>query len=152
MTHAELVERAGSWLKGTMRCCPVIIERNCWSTAESPDAFGVNSDGSVVVECKASVSDFYADRAKPFRVKPEDGMGRLRFYMTPKGLIRPERLTLVPGWGLIEVWGRRVMVKRASDEFKQSSNAESLLMRSAWLSWAARHAAAGMEVPKEARP
>lgn len=131
--HAELVERAARWLRSAMKCAPVLTEVNCWATSESPDAFGVNSGGSIVVECKTSVRDFYADLQKPFRAKPEDGMGRLRYYLTPKALVSPERLTLARGWGLIEVHGRIIRVIKTSETFRQSSNDECLLLRSAWL-------------------
>ena len=133
MTHQELVQRAAAWLRGTMKCKPVLCELNCWSTSEAPDVFGVNSKGSIVVECKTSVSDFYADLRKPFRARPEDGMGRLRFYFTPKGLIAPDRLTLAHGWGLVEMHGRACRVVKDSEVFRQASNEECILMRSAWL-------------------
>lgn len=133
MTHAELVEVAARWLR-SQRCKPVFTEINCWATSESPDAFGVNSKGSIVVECKASVSDFYADRRKEFRLDPAKGMGRLRYYLCPFGLISPDRLTLADGWGLLWVNNKgRVYVKKESNEFTQASNDECLLMRSAWL-------------------
>jgi len=133
VTHSELVQRAERWLSGTMRCCPVITECNCWATQETPDAFGVNSDGTVVVECKVSLRDFYADWQKPFRRKPWTGMGRLRFYMTPPRVISPNRLVRAPGWGLLEVRKSIVRVITDSQVFHQSGNREALLMRSAWL-------------------
>ena len=133
LTHSHLVKRAEKWLRGTHRCSPVFPEHRCHATSESPDAFGVNSSGSIVVECKVSVSDFYADQRKPFRKSPDLGMGRLRFYLTPKGLINQDRLILAPGWGLAEVCGQKIRIVRPSDVFTQSSNAECLLMRSAWL-------------------
>jgi len=133
MTHAELVDRAARWLRGTMRCDPVLTEYGCWATPEQPDAFGVNSDGTVVVECKTSISDFYADGRKPYRRQPHYGMGRRRYYLTPRGLISPQRLTLRPGWGLLEVVGRIIRVRRQSEIFAVHSNAEALLLRSAIL-------------------
>jgi hypothetical protein len=111
----------------------VLTEVNCWATSESPDAFGINSDGSIVVECKTSVSDFYADRRKAFRKNPDEGMGRLRYYLTVPGLLTGEQLDTVPGWGLAEVHEHCVKVVRRSTVFRHSSLAESLLLRSAWL-------------------
>ncbi len=35
---------------------------------------------------KISRSDFLADANKPFRLKPEEGLGSRRFYMAPAGL------------------------------------------------------------------
>jgi hypothetical protein len=58
------------------------------------------------VECKVSRGDFLADAAKPFRLKPEEGMGSQRFYMAAAGVIRPEELPRY--WGLLELSGREV--------------------------------------------
>jgi hypothetical protein len=60
----------------------------------------------VLVECKVSRPDFLADREKPFRQKPESGVGCERYYLAPRGLIRVEELR--PGWGLLEVCGREI--------------------------------------------
>src|SRR5580658_9773174 len=66
MTHAELCERAKRWLSGTKRCEPVLS--NCASCREIPDAIGWSSChkwyGSIVVECKTSFADFWADQRK----------------------------------------------------------------------------------------
>ena len=66
MVHEQLCERARRWLRGTRRCDPV-YSRNA-SCAEIPDAIGWSSCyrwcGSTVIECKASLSDFYADKSK----------------------------------------------------------------------------------------
>ncbi len=47
------------------------------------------------------MSDFLRDRKKPFRVDPSLGMGKYRFYVAPKGLIREKDLP--NHWGLIVV-------------------------------------------------
>lgn len=66
-THEALCERAIRWLRGNrIRCAPV-FSRNA-SCSEVPDAIGWSSmysvRGSIVVECKASRNDFYADKRK----------------------------------------------------------------------------------------
>ena len=72
-----------------------------------PDAIGwKKACHSVLVECKASRPDFLADREKPFRQKPESGVGCERYYLAPRGLISVEELR--PGWGLLEVCGREI--------------------------------------------
>jgi hypothetical protein len=110
MTHQELVERAVRWLRNTQRCTVVVGEFYWWG-GECPDAMGWKPDGtSQLVECKASVSDFYADRKKPWRRNPELGMGMRRWYMTPKGLLNPTQLP--EGWGLLECRGRVVRIIR----------------------------------------
>jgi hypothetical protein len=105
MTHAQLVEKAVRWLR-RYRCGVVLSEQAC-ASGEMPDALGwKRASHSVLVECKVTRADFLADRAKPFRLKPEQGVGCERFYLTPSGLIKREEL--LPGWGLLEVCGRAV--------------------------------------------
>jgi hypothetical protein len=72
----------------------------------------------VLVECKVSRADFLADAGKPFRMKPEEGMGSQRFYMVPSGMIRREELPR--HWGLLELRGRevRLAVKPGRVDFR----------------------------------
>lgn len=98
MTHAELVVRAARWLK---RKCSVVLTELV-TTGETPDAIGWHGTLSILIECKATRSDFLADRQKAFRVCCESGMGALRYYMTPKALVEPQELPA--GWGLLEIW------------------------------------------------
>ena len=105
MTHAKLVELAVGWLR-RYRCGVVLSEQACVS-GEMPDAIGwKKACHSVLIECKVSRADFLADREKPFRRKPEEGVGCERFYLAPRGLIRVDELPA--GWGLIEVCGREI--------------------------------------------
>lgn len=111
MTHAQLVERAVRWLR-SYRCGVVLSEQACVS-GEMPDALGwKQACHSVLVECKVTRADFLADRAKPFRVKQEKGVGSERFYLTPPGLIHCEELP--PSWGLLELRRGRVEMVQAS--------------------------------------
>jgi len=74
-----------------------------------PDVIGwKNSCRSVLIECKISRSDFLADREKPFRKKPEIGMGCERFYLVPQGMITKDELPRA--WGLLECKGREITV------------------------------------------
>jgi hypothetical protein len=99
MTHAQLVEKAVRWLR-SYRCGVVLSEQACVS-GEMPDAIGwKQACHSVLVECKITRADFLADRDKPFRRKPERGVGSERFYLTPPALIKLEELPV--GWGLLE--------------------------------------------------
>lgn len=139
MTHEDLCERAKRWLSGTRKCEPVFSQ--CASCQEIPDAIGWSScwkfHGSNVVECKTSVSDFYADQRKYVRYKDQFGyftrqacaakiaekngytkevmprMGDFRFYMCEPGLIGAELVEKhAPDHGLLYVAGRRVEVVR----------------------------------------
>jgi len=101
----------------------VLSEQACVS-GETPDALGWKKKcHSVLVECKASRADFLADRSKPWREQPETGVGCERFYLTPRGLIKPEELP--NGWGLLEVIGREIeTVRRSSKAFRSAEGFE----------------------------
>jgi hypothetical protein len=93
------------WLR-RYRCGVVLSEQACVS-GEMPDAIGwKKACHSVLVESKVSRADFLADRGKPFRQKPELGVGCERYYLAPRGLIRVDELP--SGWGLLEVRGREI--------------------------------------------
>ena len=106
MTHEKLVTAAVAWLRRN-GCGVVLSEQSC-ASGETPDAIGWRrACHSVVVECKISRADFLADREKPFRRKPEKGMGCERFYLVPAGMISANEVP--PGWGLLELRGREVV-------------------------------------------
>ena len=119
MTHEKLVAIAVAWLR-RYGCGVVLSEQSC-SSGETPDAIGwKRACHSVVVECKVSRIDFLADRDKPFRQKPEKGMGCERFYLTPAGLLAREDLP--PGWGWLEYRNRRVeQVLPASQKMRSAA-------------------------------
>lgn len=101
MTHKELVEVAYKWVLKNGSCGVAFKELKTLSW-EIPDVIGFGSGGhSVIVECKASRSDFLSDKNKPFRLNPQLGMGTHRFYCCPKDLIKVDDLP--EGWGLIYV-------------------------------------------------
>jgi len=120
MTHAQLVQKAIAWLR-SYRCSVVLSEQAC-ASGEMPDAIGwKRTQHSVVVECKVSRGDFLADRAKPFRAKPEIGLGCERFYLTVPDLVAVAELPA--GWGLLE-WqrgGRVKMLKPSSPKSLRSA-------------------------------
>lgn len=94
------------------RCGVVLSEQSC-ASGEVPDAIGWKRRcHSVVVECKISRADFLADREKPWRERPQTGMGCERFYLTPGELLGAAEIP--SGWGLLELRGRRVAMVRAS--------------------------------------
>lgn len=97
MTHAQLVDMARRWLLGTGRCCVVLTE--LVSGRETADAIGWRGALSKLVECKASRSDFLADKKKYFRFNPQHGMGLYRYYLAADDVIHADE---VPAdWGLL---------------------------------------------------
>jgi len=112
MTHAQLVEKAVRWLR-SYRCGVVLSEQACTS-GEMPDAIGwKKACHSVMVECKVTRGDFLVDREKPWRQKPEKGVGSERFYLALPGLIGTDELP--SGWGLLEFRRGRVEMVRESE-------------------------------------
>jgi hypothetical protein len=111
MTHAKLVSMAVQWLRRYR--CGVVLSEQASVSGEMPDAIGwKRACHSVLVEGKVSRADFLADRDKPFRQRPEIGVGCERYYLTPRGLLRTEELPR--GWGLLEVNGREIEQVKAS--------------------------------------
>lgn len=103
LTHKDLVDIGHKCLKRFWKYKIIFKEISTVSPAgEIPDVIGFSAYGkSILIECKASRSDFLRDRAKQFRISPSRGMGRYRFYLAPKGVISEADLPL--NWGLIEV-------------------------------------------------
>ena len=114
-----MVGRAVAWLR-SYGCGVVLSEQACVS-GEVPDAIGwKGSCHSVLVECKVSRSDFLIDREKPFRKKPQSALGCERFYLAPRALISTSELPA--GWGLLEIWGRKIKVVKLSDPKLRSAS------------------------------
>jgi hypothetical protein len=111
ITHEQLRKAAMACLKRSTwdsKCgfgCNIILSELVSSAAEIPDAIGWVWGSSVLIECKVSRSDFFADAKKTHRLSGT-GSGERRFFLTPPSLIGPEELP--EGWGLLELHGRSV--------------------------------------------
>lgn len=104
--HKELCERGKNWLKKSFGCQVAFAELDTIS-GEQPDCFGVRHGLTVLIEVKVSRSDFLADRKKPWR-KEGEGMGQLRYFLAPKGLLSTDDMPL--GWGLIEATNKQLKI------------------------------------------
>lgn len=122
MTHDELVERAVRWLKKPASAkhpdglhwykgsCGVVVPELVSYASENPDAIGwLNGGYSYLIECKASRSDFYADRQKPRHRTGSPGVGAECFYMSPPDVIPLDRLP--DGWGLLYCHPRKITIE-----------------------------------------
>jgi hypothetical protein len=111
-----MVEKAVRWLR-SYRCGVVLSEQAC-SSGEMPDAIGwKKACHSVMVECKVTRADFLVDREKPWRQKPERGVGSERFFLTLPGLIKVQELPA--GWGLLELRrGHMEMVRESAKNLR----------------------------------
>jgi len=107
--HSELVGLGAKWLRNHKnytsripRCQQVAEELvTLTRTGEQPDIVGWNYWCSVMIEVKVSRRDFNKDKFKSFRSAPSLGTGQLKYYLAPKGLIKPSDLP--NDWGLLEV-------------------------------------------------
>ena len=123
-SHADLVKAAAKWLSkpyqncspvGHPGCSHVVTELVCSNMIEIPDVIGFHSHGSLLVEAKTSRSDFHADQKKPFRTHSCMGMGQLRYYICPAGLLVANEIP--PYWGLLYFDGKSVEVEKDAEAF-----------------------------------
>ena len=130
LTHEQLVTRAERWLLYKRRCGFVLTElKSVNISGEIPDCIGWKYSRSHLIECKATRGDFLQDRKKRFRVLSEQGMGALRWYMTPPDLVTvnelPER------WGLLYVYPTQVREIRAPELFRNTYRIDMPILCSA---------------------
>lgn len=100
MNHRELCLKAAKYLRSKKVGYPYSVcelER----VGESPDAFAFGAKPSYMIEAKASRSDFLSDKRKYARRMPDYGIGELRSYICPTGLIKESELPEF--WGLLYV-------------------------------------------------
>lgn len=111
MTHREGVKLAAKWLRSRYKCEVVATEVVTWER-EIPEAVGFRYTGKCyVVEVKTSRSDFLRDTKKRHRVG-SDGVGNVRYYLAPEGVIPLDKLPA--GCGLVEVVNGRCKVVRSA--------------------------------------
>jgi len=122
MTHAILVKRARAWLFARY---PVIIS-DLMSGRETADVIGLGHGNSALIECKSSRADFLADRKKFFRRVPELGLGNLRYYLCPQGLIKSNEVP--EHWGLLYCSGRRISIIQEPENLPKDHQAEISLV------------------------
>ena len=122
-THANLILFGKEWLKN--RCDLIISEKGTKINGEIPDIIGfINEDNSILIEVKKSKADYRQDSKKPFRNRPELGMGNFRYYLSHRDVIDKEYQT---GWGLLLVRNSKIEVLKDSQYFVSNKKAENAL-------------------------
>jgi hypothetical protein len=107
---------------------------------ETPDVIGWHATikkggkdiayGTILIECKASRSDFLADKKKAFRRNANYGMGDYRFFLAPRGIITVQDLP--DGWGLLEASpSGRIKIIAEGSRFEANKPNEITLLISA---------------------
>ena len=118
LMHAVLIKQAAAWLK--RKGCSVVITDMTSGASETPDAIGWQGGcRSILIECKSSRSDFFADRIKAFRRDPERGMGTIRYYCVPADLLKSSDLPT--NWGLLE-WANGKLRERVKAVSQKASH------------------------------
>lgn len=124
-THDRMVNLARCWLASRH---PVVTTELSSGSQESPDAIGWRGGVSTLVECKASRSDYYADKHKSFRRNPTYGIGNYRYFLATGNLINPERLPA--NWGLLTPNGRGLRVVKKAAYVEANYTAERIILMS----------------------
>lgn len=126
--HKELCERGTKWLR---RHTQNIIVPNCPTVAmdmvtiesETPDIIGWSGGCSVMIEVKVGRGDFLKDHKKPFRKICETGVGELRYYLCPTGLIKG--IEIPEKWGLLYLnENNKIEIIKVAERQKANLNAE----------------------------
>ena len=139
MTHDDIILIGKRWLSKQRYIAPnhfsgtkQIATEVTTISNEIADVIGWHEWGQVstLIECKTSRSDFLADQKKPFRMRPDEGMGQYRFYLSPIGIIKERDLP--DKWGLLETDGKAIYVVRASEVFTFNWKSERALLISLW--------------------
>lgn len=104
----------------------VAVELCTWGS-ENTDVWGLGAFGdSAIIEVKTSHSDFLADKKKWCRsdVANNNGYaaGRLRWFLCPEGIIKPEELP--EKWGLLYWDGKKVVPQVAPKPFENTAAAD----------------------------
>ena len=142
-THSLLIEQSAKWLQ--RRGCSIVITDMAHQGSETPDAIGwYGRAGSIVIECKASLSDFRADAQKSFRRDPARGMGCLRYFCAEKGLLKLEQLP--PKWGLLEWDGKKLREAKKAEYHRENAAREEISLMMSALRRVAHAAPAGISV------
>lgn len=101
MKHIEAIGYVAKYLGEERGFRVVLSEPRVVGLAEEPDVLAFKRHRSTLVEIKVSRADFLADKRKAFREQAAAGVGSLRLYAAPTGMILPADLP--ERWGLLEI-------------------------------------------------
>lgn len=108
-SHDELADIGAKWLRGR-GYKHAFSNMTSMYQDEQPDVLGVKNAGDTyLIEVKVSRADFRADAKKWHRQKGR-GLGTIRAYLTPPGLLKPCEVPY--GWLLLEVHGKKKPIIR----------------------------------------
>jgi hypothetical protein len=100
---------------------------------ECPGVFGFGGTATLLIEVKVSRSDFLSDKKKSWRVNPAHGLGGMRSYLCPEGLIQIQELPKFCGLLYADKKGKITVIKypesQISDSRQEMRLAASILRR-----------------------
>ena len=135
ITHSELILKSAKWLKKhnnniIVPNCPFILTELVANThhGEIPDVIGFSSHHSVLIEVKVSRNDFFNDSKKMFRQYEDMGLGQLRYYCCPEGLIKLEELP--NKWGLLYYSGKKIQLIKNAELQEADIKSERVILLS----------------------
>ena len=101
LSHRQLCDLGARWIFNESHPASyewrILIEPGL--REELPDVFAFTKYNSVLIECKATRSDFLADKKKPFRQDPQKGIGMRRYYLVNDGVATQDEMP--DGWQLL---------------------------------------------------
>lgn len=128
LSHKDAVRRMAAYARNQLGCTVVMAELATHNT-ETPDVIGFRTGGwSVLIEVKVGRGDFLADKNKSFRRQMDRGMGDIRYFAAPKGLLKADEMP--DKWGLLEIDGRCVRVRKEPEQQETNKRAEVTMLTS----------------------
>lgn len=125
MTHEDLRKAAVRWLTNSKKCSVVLSEMSS-SAGDIPDAIGWKYGFSYMVECKASRSDFHANKNKPHE-RADSGVGCHRFFLCAPDIIRSEDLA-DSDYGLLWVGDSGVVRAKKEPTVRETNHRKEICM------------------------
>lgn len=132
--HDQLVEAGAKYLRNYHVAQGRRLPAHCIvitgiGSGEIPDVIGFyGCGGTTLIEVKISRADFRADAKKYFRRTPDKGMGNNRYYLTPKGLLKPDKMP--DKWGLMEECNGKIKVAKVAEHQESAKNGETCILMS----------------------
>ena len=129
LTHEDLRKAAVRWLTNSKKC-GVVLSEMASAAGEIPDAIGWKYGFSYVVECKASRSDFHANKHKSHE-REDTGMGSHRYFLCAPEAVTVEDLA-ESDYGLLWIGeSGNIRVKREPITRETNSKKEICMLTSA---------------------
>ena len=134
--HYQLCLEGAKWLKKRKNHeyletpWKYIAVELCVYGCENPDIWAFNGWSTIIVEVKTSRQDFFNDPKKWWNQPGHENCigGNYRYYLTPKGLLKPDDLP--GGVGLLEYDGKNIERVHKAFRHDVSNHADRIILAS----------------------